>query len=156
MARGYRAAILPLSHTSLHFCKSLGNVRSFFQLLWVSIKIIADFSMESGATVRKKPGATVEPPPHGFSRGKGEAWQRAGAPSAVPGALWSRRPSRWAAGSHLHPMNTKGLLLLQSPIQHAPVWLLLPFHWKPALLEEGGEKRGWGNLQLRAGRCSAA
>lgn len=45
-ARGCRAAFLPLSHTSLHLCDSLGDVRSFFQLLQVSIKRAADSSME--------------------------------------------------------------------------------------------------------------
>lgn len=45
-ARGCRAAFLPLSHTSLHLCNSLGDVRSFFQLLQVSIKPATDSSME--------------------------------------------------------------------------------------------------------------
>lgn len=44
-ARGCRAAFLPLSHTSLHLCNSPGDVRSFFQLLQVSIKPAADSSM---------------------------------------------------------------------------------------------------------------
>ena len=109
MAHGYRAAFLPPSHTSLHFCKSLGDVRSFFQLLQVSIKLAADSSVEQGAVVRRKPEATAVPPPHGFSWGRGEARQRAGAPSTVPGALSSRRPSGWATGSHLHPMNTMNM-----------------------------------------------
>lgn len=54
------------SHTSLHFCKALGDVRSFFQLLQVSIKLAADSSLERGAAVRRKHESRAVPPPHGF------------------------------------------------------------------------------------------
>lgn len=69
----------------------------------------------------------------------------AGAPRAVPGALSSGRPCGWG---------TTPTFTHEHPVPVSPAWLLLPFHWKPPLFGECGEKRGWGNLQLwPEGQC---
>lgn len=94
---------LPLSHTSLHLCKSLGDVRSFFQLLQVSVKPAADSSTERGAVARGKPEAAAVPPPRACGEGQEKLLQRApgleregGTPQCCRGSL--------QAGGRLPPL----------------------------------------------------
>lgn len=112
-----QSCLPPPLHTSLHFCTSLGDVRSFFPAPPGVHKTRCRFLHGEGSGGEEETQThTGAPSPQLFPGREAARW-RAGAPSTVPGALRSTRPSRWAPGSHLHPTNTKRLLLPQSPVQ---------------------------------------